>query len=60
MKCRYCQKESSSEFCSKEHKKRFYDRIEDALIQNCPPIVSKGLTPEQVQMQQEFLSRRGA
>lgn len=54
MKCKYCQRESVSEFCSKEHKRMFQDGINDALIQNCPTIITKGLDEKLLKMQEDW------
>lgn len=54
MKCRYCEKESKGEFCSKDHKKRFFDRIDDCINTNCPTIISKSLDDRLVEMQNEW------
>lgn len=59
MKCKYCKKESSSAFCSIEHKDKFNNGINEAIDKNCPTIKTRQITPSQLQMIEDFKRKAG-
>jgi len=54
MKCKYCQTETRGDFCSKEHKDLFNNKISEAIHKNCPIIQTKGLTKKEVELQRQW------
>lgn len=57
MHCLYCKTKSSSQFCSQEHKKRFYDNIDNAIQTHCPSIISKDLSEKEKEMQRAWKAK---
>ena len=57
--CKVCGKVSKDDLCSKDCKRVFNNRIEDALNVHAPRIKGRGLTPNEIKMQEEFIKKNG-
>lgn len=53
MKCRYCGSECERDYCSKEHKYKHQNSIENMI----PKVSVKSLSEQEILMQQKFIKK---
>lgn len=57
-KCLYCNSEIEREgFCSREHKVAYRIKEDSVLNKFAPVVKSRGMSPEEIKMQNDFLKK---